>query len=413
AILRHFLAFRMEEVVRRLEHELAQLEKRIHILRGVEKIFDELDEAIKIIRSSNDKADAAQRLMHRFGLDDEQADAILEIKLYRLAKMEIEAIRKELKEKLARAREIRELLEDEEARWQVVRGELEEVAKTFGTERKTEIAGPDERLEYTAEDYIINEDFYVMVSRDGWVKRQRTYTDVASIRVRDGDEIGWIVPGSTRGTVGFFTNFGRCYTIRIADLPSTTGYGDPVQKLFDFSDKERIMGVISFDDRALPKPVPVEGDPQLFGEDGEPEKLLPFVVAITRHGQGVRFTIDGFTDVSTKNGRMFMRLDDKDEVVGVDVAAGDENICLASRMGHVLIFPIAQIPVFKGAAKGVIAMRIGSDDRVLGFALSNAAREGLEVETSRGRREIVRTTKFEVTKRGNKGKLIIRRGHLS
>src|SRR5690606_41421847 len=82
-------------------------------------------------------------------------------------------------------------------------------------------------------------------------------------------------------------------------------------------------------------------------------------------------------------------------------------------MGHVLIFPIAQIPVFKGAAKGVIAMRIGSDDRVLGFALSNAAREGLEVETSRGRREIVRTTKFEVTKRGNKGKLIIRRGHLS
>src|SRR5690606_16504219 len=154
AILRHFLAFRMEVVVRRLEHELAQLEKRIHILRGFEKIFDALDEAIKIIRSSNDKADAAQRLMHRFGLDDEQADAILEIKLYRLAKMEIEAIRKELKEKLARAREIRELLEDEEARWQVVRGELEEVAKTFGTERKTEIAGPDERLEYTAEDYI-------------------------------------------------------------------------------------------------------------------------------------------------------------------------------------------------------------------------------------------------------------------
>src|SRR5690606_28902981 len=112
AILRHFLAFRMEVVVRRLEHELAQLEKRIHILRGFEKIFDALDEAIKIIRSSNDKADAAQRLMHRFGLDDEQADAVLEIKLYRLAKMEIEAIRKELKEKLARAREIRELLED-------------------------------------------------------------------------------------------------------------------------------------------------------------------------------------------------------------------------------------------------------------------------------------------------------------
>lgn len=414
-VLRHFLAFRMEVVVRRLEHELAQLERRIHILRGFEKIFDALDEAIRIIRSSEDKSDAAQRLMHRFGLDDEQADAILEIKLYRLAKMEIEAIRKELEEKLARAAEIRELLSDEAARWQIVRGELAEVAEKFGSDRLSEIAGPDEVLEYTAEDYIIDEDFYAIVSRDGWVKRQRTYTDIESIRVREGDETGWVVPGSTRGTIGFFTNFGKCYTIRVDDLPSTTGYGDPIQKLFDFSDKERIVGVVSFDDRALPKPMPEpEEQPELFDDDGKPkEKLLPFIVAIAKSGQAVRFTIDGFTDTSTKNGRMYMRLDEDDEVVGVDVAAGDENVCIASKVGHVLIFPISQVPVFKGAAKGVIAMRLDKDDRILGFALSNAARDGLEVETNRGRREIVRTTKFEVSNRGNKGKLIIRRGHLS
>jgi DNA gyrase subunit A len=414
-VLRAFLKFRMEVVIRRLQHELEQLEKRIHILRGFEIIFGALDEAIRIIRSSNDKADASQRLMHRFALDDEQVDAILETKLYRLAKLEIDAIRKELAEKEARAAEIRGLLEDEPGRWALIRGELEEVARSFGTKRLTEIAGPDAAYEYTAEHYIIEEDFYVIVTRDGWIKRQRTYTDIQSIRVREGDEVGWVVPASTRETVGFFTNFGKCYTIRVDSLPSTTGHGDPIQKLFDFYDKERVMGVVSFDGRALPKPVPEpDAEPRLFiAGSEEAQKLLPFVVAISKTGQAVRFTIDGYTDPSTKNGRTFMKLDSGDQVVGVDVAAGDENVCMASQAGHVLIFPIHQIPIFKGSAKGVIAMRLAKGDRILGFALSNAARDGLEVETSRGRREIVRTTKFEITNRGNKGKLIIRRGNLS
>jgi DNA gyrase subunit A len=414
-ILRAFLVFRMEVVERRLRYELEQLEARIHILQGFEKIFDALDEAIRIIRSSEGKADASQRLMHRFTLDDEQADAILEIKLYRLARLEIDAIRRELEEKLARAAEIRDLLDSDAKRWTMVRGELQGVAEQFGTDRKSGIAGPDAVLEYSAEDYIIDEDFYVIVTRDGWVKRQRTYTDIGSIRVREGDEVGWVVPGSTRESVGFFTNFGRCYTVRVDDLPSTTGHGDPVQKLFDFSDKERVVGVASFDARALPEPRPEDdADPELFTENGRPRPdLLPFVVAVTREAHAVRFTIEGFMDPSTKNGRMYMRLEAGDEVVGAFVAGGDEHVCMASRIGHVLIFPVRQISIFKGAAKGVNAMRLGKDDHILGFVLSESARDGLEVETNRGRREIVRTTKFEVTNRGNKGRLVIKRGYLA
>ena len=125
----------------------------------------------------------------------------------------------------------------------------------FHDDRRTTIAGPDAALEYSAEDYIVSEDVYVIVTRDGWVKRQRSYSDIQSIRTRDGDEVGWVIGSSTREVVGFFTNFGRAYSIRIADLPSTTGYGDPVQKLFDFSDRERIVGVVSFDPRVLPEPV--------------------------------------------------------------------------------------------------------------------------------------------------------------
>lgn len=416
-VLNHFLSFRMDVVVRRLRFDLEQLEKRIHILRGFAKIFDALDEAIRIIRSSEDKRDAAQRLIHRFQIDDEQAEAVLETKLYRLARMEIDAILKELGEKEKMAAELRALLDDETARWKLVRDELTEIRDGFADARRSTISGPDAVLSYSAEDYIISEDVYVIVTKDGWVKRQRSYADLQSIRTRDGDEVGWVLPGSTRASIGFFTNFGRAYTVRISDLPSTTGYGDPIQKLFDFSDRERVVGVVSFDERILPEPAPAsDASPSLFGDDESDDVDQsaegPFLVALSRNGQIVRVLAEAFSDPSTRSGRLFMRLDKGDEVLKSEVAAGDENVCLASRESYVLIFPLSQVSLFKGVSKGVRAIRLGAGDVVLGFTLSGAAREGLTVETSRGRREIVRTTKFEVSNRGNRGRQIIRRGTL-
>ena len=415
-ILRHFLAFRMEVVVRRLNFELGQLEKRIHILRGFAKIFDALDEAIRLIRSSEDKRDAAQRLMHRFGLDDDQADAVLETKLYRLAKMEMDSILRELEEKEARAAEIRKLLSDEEARWLLVREEFSALRNEFADDRRSSMAGPDAVLEYSEEDYIVDEDVYVIVSRDGWVKRQRSYSDIQSIRTRDGDEIGWALGASTRSTVAFVTNFGRAYTVRASDLPSTTGYGDPIQKLFDFSDRERIVGVLSFDPRVLPDPVPSpDAEPELFTEDEASEKddLRPYIVSVSRGGQILRTAIDGIAEPSNRNGRILMRLEKGDELFAVAISAGDENVCIATRESYALIFPVHQVNIVKSAAKGVRAIRLSKGDYLIGFALSRSAREGLEVETSRGRREIVRTTKFELSNRGNRGRQIIRRGNLT
>ena len=411
--LRAFLAFRLHVVTRRLRYALERLERRIHILRGLEKLFDALDEAIQLIRASADRKDAAARLMHRFDLDEEQAEAILEIKLYRLARMEIREIRRELKDKLARAAEVRAILASEDKRWALVRAEIAETAAAFGTDRKTQIAGPDQALEYDAEDYIVAEDCYAIATRDGWIKRQRTYADIDSIRVREGDAAGWILPASTRGSVGFFTNFGRCYSLRAEALPNTTGYGDPVQKFFDFSDKEHVVGVVSFDARALPKPVLLpETEPELFASNGSGEQE-PFLVAITSAGQALRMPLDSFAEPSTRKGRSYAKLEEGDEVVSAEPAVGAENACLASQGGYALIFPVHQIPLFKSAAKGVIAMRLGAGDRVLGCTLSSAARAGLKVETSRGRVETIRTTKFEVSRRGNRGKSIISRGHVA
>ena len=418
--LRHFLDFRLEVVTRRLRHELDQVERRIHILKGFAIIFGALDEAIKIIRASKNRQDAGQRLMHRFRLDEEQADATLETKLYKLSQLEIEDILTELEGKEKRAEKLRALLENETARKRLVREELRELEKRYSDDRRTTIGGPDKKHDFSEEDYIVKENVYVIVSRDGWVKRQRSYTDIGAIRVREGDQIGWVLGGSTRATVCFFTNFGRAYTTRIDQLPNTTGFGDPVQKLFDFSDKESIVGVSSMDERVLPKPI-IEPDgvpePEFFAAGSGPEESNvdsgPYFLAMTAGGFCSRFPVRAFVEPSTRNGRIYMRFRPGDTVLGVELCRGDENACIAARNGRALIFPIQQVSIFKGASKGVIAIRLDKGDEVIGFTVSDAAREGLRVRTSRGREETIRTTKFEVSNRGNKGKIVINRGKLS
>src|SRR5215470_11672896 len=153
AILWHFLHFRLEVVTNRLDHELESLKKRMHVLEGFEKVFDALDEIIKIIRKSDGKADSAEKIMKRFELDAEQTDAILELKIYRLARLEILVIRNELEEKRKRARQIGSLLRDEESRWKIVRTELEEISKTYGDKRRTLIASDSDEPEYSADDF--------------------------------------------------------------------------------------------------------------------------------------------------------------------------------------------------------------------------------------------------------------------
>src|SRR5262249_49630757 len=130
----------------------------IHILEGFEKIFDVLDETIAIIRKSDGKEDAAQKLMKRFGLDEEQVDAILELKLYRLAKLEILLIQKELGEKRAEADKLEKLLKSEKGRWSLIRAELLELASEYGQRRRTRVLASVDEPEFQAEDFIVEED---------------------------------------------------------------------------------------------------------------------------------------------------------------------------------------------------------------------------------------------------------------
>ena len=226
-VLWHFLRFRLDVVTRRLEHELAALDRRIHILEGFEIVFDALDEILLIVRASDGKADAAAKIIARFGLDGEQTDAILELKVYRLARLEVYVPYAYVKaKKRERAAHIGRLLDDETERWTLVRDELREVKQAYGSAkanpRRTIIESADEEIEYSADDFIVDEDAIVLVTADGWIKRQKEVRDASTTRLREGDRLVAALAGSTRATCVFFSSFGAAYTLRIADIPATT-----------------------------------------------------------------------------------------------------------------------------------------------------------------------------------------------
>jgi DNA gyrase subunit A len=406
AILWHFLHFRLEVVTNRLEHELEALRKRIHILEGFEKVFDALDEIIRLIRKSDGKADAAEKIIKRFGLDAEQTDAILELKLYRLARLEILVIQNELAEKRKRARQISGLLKDEEGRWKVVRSEIEEIQREYsdkGDRRRTVIESAEE-VAFTEDDFIVEEDNVVIVSRDGWVKRQKEVRDLSTTRLREGDSVLAVLPGSTRASVVFFTNLGAAYTARIIDVPASTGYGEPVQKMFKLRDREQVIAAFSLDPR-------VAGNIKTRKE-GEPPPV--HALAVTSDGYSLRFSLEPFVEPSTRAGRRFARPSDGVEVVGVAKVTGREVVIAATRDARAILCRADEVNYLSGPGKGVILIKLASEeDHVLGFVASTGDRDLLRVETSRGGEQTISTGKYEVTGRGGKGRELLQRGQFT
>src|SRR6187200_250683 len=404
SMLWHFLHFRLDVVTKRLEHELAAIKKRVHILEGFEKVFDALDEILKIVRKSEGKADAAQAIIKRFGLDAEQTDAILELKIYRLARLEILIIRKELEDRRRRMRQINTLLKDEESRWDIVRVEIEEIQKKYGDPRRSTIATDEGEAEYSAEDFIVEEDNVIVVSRDGWVKRQKEVKDVASTRVREGDTVMGVLPGSTRSSVVFFSNFGVAYTSRIADIPASTGYGEPIQRFFKLKDGERIVAALSLDPRLI-------GEIKPRKEGAEPRV---HAVAVASDGYSLRFGLQPFVEPSTRAGRRYARAAEKAEFVGVARVEGGEILIAATREAHAMLCKVEEVSFLSGPGRGVILIKLSSaEDRVLGFIASTGDRDLMTVETSRGAEQTISTTKYDVTGRGGKGRELMQRGQFT
>ena len=205
-----------------------------------------------------------------------------------------------------------------------------------------------------------------MLTRDGWVKRVRELKDASSTRVREGDAVTEVLAGNTKSTIAFFTNFGSAYVAKIVDIPASTGYGDPVQKLFKFKDGERVVSALSMDARVKPAE----------------ENLL----AVSKSGYGLRFGLAPHTEVSTRAGRRFSKVGEGDEIVGVRPAPDDGVLVVATGDSHALVCDVAEVNMLANPGRGVTVIKTEEGVDVMGFTIN----EPLTLESDKGKTAEVR-----------------------
>jgi DNA gyrase subunit A len=394
-ILQHFLDFRLITVRRRFEYDLRILKKRIHILEGFEIIFDALDKAIRIIRNSDGKADAAEKLMKEFDLDDEQTTAILDSQLYKIAQMEIQKIRDELRDKRKEAERLEGILKSTRKQWSIIKGELEALAEALGERRKTRIAADEDILEFDEQAYIVRENTNVVLTRDGWVKRVGRLQSVESTRVREGDEVIAVVPGSTLDPIAFFADDGTAYTTRINEIPASSGYGEPLAKFFKIADGVKVIAAIGCDPRFVAADEPAKGD--LPGG--------PYLFVATSAGNVIRTPLATYRTESTKAGRRFARVDSGDKVMTVQLCRDEDAVMLITKEGRLIYFALDEVNVLAGVGKGVMGIKLDDKDECLGGTILKTSNRlyQLAAETQSGRTQEFGGSTYQLVGRGGKG----------
>lgn len=392
-LLRYFLDFRFGTVRRRFEYQLAQLERRIHVLEGFAIVFDGLEQALKIIRRSEGKQDASQKLQRAFPLDEVQANAVLELQLYRISQLEIGRIREELKEKRAEAARIRAILKSDRKLWRVVRQELSELGAQFGSPRRTSIGTADEIAEFDPQAYILKENTNVVVTADGWIRRVGRTSGIDKLRVRDGDAVIAVVPASTLDHVVFFCSDGTAYTLPVSEIPASTGYGEPLAKHAKLRDGASVVGAITTDSRFTP------GD--IVKKNAPPS---PYLFVATARGQVLRISFTTFRQPSTKAGRRYCRLGKGDRVVHLGFVDDKDTLFLISKHARLIHFSTKDVPILSGPGKGVRGLKLTeAGDEVLGARRLSRPSDSLKVINDHHRELAFGQQKYQVTSRGGKG----------
>jgi len=409
-LIRHFIRFRLSVITRRLHYQLQLLRARIHILEGFAKLFADLQKAIDIIRNAEDKADAARKLCIAFNLDDIQAEAILQLRLYRMARLEIDKINAELAAKSKEAAHIIHLLDDEEARWKLVSKELQHIKISHSDARRTKLGGDDLSESYVPENYIIQEDCYVIVTQAGLFKRQKTISDLASVRVREGDAVAFALQTSTKDALVLFSSKGKAYTLLVDTVPATAGHGSPIAASFNFEDGERIVSAIIASPK---KQTPADTPPKTlfdFHSEASSDASDPYIVAVSLKAQLVKLPFSTFTAVSSAAGRLFMRLNEGDTVFYTALVPDHAYISLVASNTRANVFCADDLPLLKAAAKGYRGMELDPGTSLAGCKIVQTPEEGVRVLLSDQREITVSSRRFPGGKRGAKGRLILGRG---
>jgi DNA gyrase subunit A len=388
-----FVEHRREIIVRRTIYDLRKAEERAHILEGLKKALDALDEIIETIRSSADPKEAKSRLMADFSLTDVQAQAILDMRLQRLTGLEREKIQTEYQELLKSISQYKAILASPAMVLQIIKDEMKQNRESFGDERRTEIL--HEAGEIDVEDLIAEEDMVVTISHEGYIKRnpislyraqRRGGKGLTGARPKEEDFVEMLFVASSHDYLLFFTNKGRVYWKKVHEVPEAgrMSRGKAIVNLLELQKGERVattLNVRTFD-------------------------ANKFVVMATKQGLVKKTELTAYANPRT-GGIVAIKINEDDELIGVRVSTGSQDIFLTTRQGKSIRFHEDEIREMGRVAAGNIGIRMESDDQVVGMDVLDEGATILTV-TENGFGKRTRTEEYRVQGRGGKGILTIK-----
>ncbi|MEG0919276.1 MAG: DNA gyrase subunit A [Anaerovoracaceae bacterium] len=385
-ILNEFLKHQKDVMTRRTIFDLKKAEARAHLLEGLRIALDNIDEIIKIIRSSYN--DAKEKLVETFGLSDIQAQAILDMRLARLQGLEREKIENEYAELQEKIAYFNSLLADEKKLMGVVKEEMLEIKNKYGDERRTQIINSIDDLE--DEDLIEEEQVAITLTHLGYLKRIPTDTyktqkrggrGIAGLTTRENDFVKDLIMTSTHDYLMFFTNYGKAHKIKAYEIPEATrtAKGTPAVNFLNLLQRERINAVIPI---------------KKFEDD-------KFLISITKNGVIKKTSLSAF-DTNRKNGLIAIKLKDGDELISVRETSGEDNVIIVTKQGKSIRFSEHDVRPMGRAAGGVRAIKLDQGDEVVSMELVSKDEE-LLVVTSKGYGKRTPVEEYKVQVRGGKG----------
>ncbi len=389
-MLAEYIKFQESVVRRRTLFELKKAEERAHILEGLKIAVDNIDEVIRIIRSSKSIPEARARLTERFALDDPQTQAIVQMPLGRLTGLERQKLEDELTALLAKIADYQDILAHEERVLAIVKEEAIAVKQKFGDERRTEIASIEGEVD--VEDLIPDEECMLTLTQFGYVKRQKTDVyrtqrrggrGVSGMTRREEDVATDMFVTGTHDFVMFFTNLGRVYRLKCYEIPegSRTSKGINIANLLPIAQEEKVTSMIRV---------------QEF--DGE-----SYLVMVTKNGIIKRTSLSAY-NTARKGGVIAIDLDEGDELSWVRLTDGDAQLLVATRLGMAIRFHESDVRAMGRTARGVKALSLRDGDCVVGMSVLRAGGLVLTVsETGYGR--LSQIDDYRVQQRGGKGLL--------
>jgi len=397
-MIKHFIDHRHEVVTRRTQYDLNEAEKRAHILQGLIIACDNIDRVIAIIRSSQSPDEARERLMAEFELTDIQSRAIVEMRLRQLTGLEMDKLRNEYEALMLKIAYFKEVLASLEMRMNIVKEELEEVKAKYGDARRSEIIYASE--DFNPEDFYADDEMIITISHLGYIKRtplsefrsqNRGGVGSKGSETRDEDFVEYIYPASMHNTIMFFTQKGKCYWLKVYEIPEGTknSKGRAIQNLLNIDSDDKVNAFIRVKN--------LQTDQEFINSH--------YLIFATKQGVVKKTVLEQYSRPRA-NGVIAISIREDDQVIGVRMTNGNTQVLMANRNGRAIRFHESAVRVMGRTATGVRGMTLDTDrqDEVIGMiCIKDPETESIMVVSEQGYSKRSEIEDYRVTNRGGKG----------